>query len=75
MHRATRYSPNEHHHHQSTRRRRYEWRLSVVRWTLPTLSIAQIIGGLLAGSLSLIADAMHNLSDAMSLAIAFAARK
>lgn len=31
------------------------------------LTVAQIIGGILAGSLSLIADALHNFSDALSL--------
>ncbi|MEQ3625760.1 MAG: cation diffusion facilitator family transporter [Celeribacter sp.] len=39
------------------------------------LTVAQIAGGILSGSLALIADAIHNLSDAMSLIIAFAARK
>ena len=39
------------------------------------LTVAQIIGGVLSGSLALIADAIHNLSDAVSLAIAFFARK
>ncbi|MDF0596679.1 cation diffusion facilitator family transporter [Psychromarinibacter halotolerans] len=39
------------------------------------LTIAQIVGGILSGSLALIADALHNLSDAVSLVIAFAARK
>lgn len=39
------------------------------------LTVAQIVGGVVAGSLSLIADAMHNLSDAMALIIAFIARK
>ncbi|NND92508.1 MAG: cation transporter [Granulosicoccus sp.] len=39
------------------------------------LTVAQIVGGLFAGSLSLIADALHNLSDAMSLIIAFVARR
>lgn len=39
------------------------------------LTVAQIIGGILSGSLALIADAIHNLSDALSLAIAFLARK
>jgi cobalt-zinc-cadmium efflux system protein len=39
------------------------------------LTGVQVIGGLLAGSLSLIADALHNLSDAISLIIAFVARK
>ncbi|UWP99133.1 cation diffusion facilitator family transporter [Aliiroseovarius crassostreae] len=39
------------------------------------LTVAQIIGGVLSGSVALIADAIHNLSDAASLAIAFFARK
>ena len=38
------------------------------------LTIAQVIGGIFAGSLALIADALHNFSDAISLVIAFAAR-
>ncbi|MDX1676410.1 cation diffusion facilitator family transporter [Arsukibacterium sp.] len=39
------------------------------------LTTAQVIGGVLSGSLSLIADALHNLSDAASLGIALFARK
>ncbi|WP_092063227.1 cation diffusion facilitator family transporter [Poseidonocella pacifica] len=39
------------------------------------LTVAQIIGGVFAGSLALIADAIHNLSDALSLVIAFFARR
>lgn len=39
------------------------------------LTVAQIIGGMLSGSLALIADAIHNLSDAAALAIALIARK
>jgi len=39
------------------------------------LTVAQLIGGVLAGSLALIADALHNFSDAISLIIAFGARK
>lgn len=39
------------------------------------LTVAQIIGGILSGSLALIADALHNFSDAISLIIAFGARK
>lgn len=39
------------------------------------LTVAQIVGGVVSGSLSLIADALHNFSDAASLVIAFAARK
>ena len=39
------------------------------------LTVAQVIGGVVSGSLSLIADALHNFSDASTLLIAFAARK
>lgn len=39
------------------------------------LTVAQVIGGLLSGSLALIADALHNFSDAASLIIALWARR
>ncbi|CAN7740708.1 cation diffusion facilitator family transporter [Neorhizobium sp. LjRoot104] len=39
------------------------------------LTFAQIAGGILSGSLSLIADALHNFSDAASLVIAYGARR
>lgn len=39
------------------------------------LTVVQIVGGVLSGSLALIADAIHNLSDALSLVLAFAARR
>ena len=39
------------------------------------LTLAQVIGGVISGSLSLIADALHNFSDAASLGIALFARK
>lgn len=39
------------------------------------LTLVQIVGGVLAGSLALVADAIHNLSDAVSLGIAFIARR
>lgn len=39
------------------------------------LTVAQIIGGVFSGSLALIADAIHNLSDAGALAIALIARR
>lgn len=39
------------------------------------LTAAQVVGGLASGSVALIADAMHNLSDALSLIIAFVARR
>ncbi|WP_338590234.1 cation diffusion facilitator family transporter [Shewanella khirikhana] len=39
------------------------------------LTVAQVIGGVLAGSLSLVADALHNLSDAGAILVALIARK
>lgn len=39
------------------------------------LTVVQIVGGLMAGSLSLVADAVHNLSDAVALGLAYIARK
>ena len=39
------------------------------------LTVAQIAGGVAAGSLALIADAIHNLSDAVALGIAYVARR
>lgn len=38
------------------------------------LTVAQVVGGLLSGSLSLIADALHNLSDAGAILVALVAR-
>lgn len=37
------------------------------------LTVAQVIGGIISGSLSLIADALHNFSDAAALLIALVA--
>jgi cobalt-zinc-cadmium efflux system protein len=39
------------------------------------LTAVQVVAGIVSGSLALIADALHNLSDAMALVIAFAARR
>ncbi|WP_418609519.1 cation diffusion facilitator family transporter [Pseudoalteromonas sp. US3C1013] len=39
------------------------------------LTAVQVVGGVFSGSLSLIADALHNLSDAASIFIALVARK
>ncbi|MCW8837306.1 MAG: cation diffusion facilitator family transporter [Thiovulaceae bacterium] len=39
------------------------------------ITIAQIVGGVISGSLALLSDAMHNFSDVLSLLIAFWAHK
>ncbi|MDV4169307.1 cation diffusion facilitator family transporter [Rhodovulum sp. FJ3] len=67
--------PHDHHHHHhidaSTGDRRVVWAIAVNM----LLTVAQIVGGVLSGSLALIADAIHNFSDAVSLIIAFFARR
>ncbi len=50
-------------------------RVAVAIWANGILTVAQIGGGIFAGSLALIADAIHNFSDMAALIIAFAARK
>jgi len=50
-------------------------RVSLAIWANAALTVAQVVGGVLSGSLALIADALHNLSDMASLVIAFVARK
>ena len=50
-------------------------RVSIAIWANALLTVAQIAGGIFAGSLALIADALHNFSDMASLVIAFVARK
>ena len=39
------------------------------------ICLAEVIGGLLSGSLALIADALHNFSDGMAILISYLARK
>lgn len=65
--------PHHHHHHIDPESGDRKVALAIVVNLI--LTLAQIVGGIFAGSLALIADALHNLSDAVSLIIAFAARK
>lgn len=62
-----------HHHHESERGG--DGRLVAAIAVNGVLTAVQVAGGLLAGSLSLVADALHNLNDAASLAVALVARK
>ncbi|MCF6346192.1 MAG: cation diffusion facilitator family transporter [Thiomicrorhabdus sp.] len=64
---------HDHHHHnvEEMDDRKLGWAIAINM----LLTLAQIIGGVLSGSLALIADALHNFSDAASLWIAWIARK
>ena len=50
-------------------------RVRLAIWANAALTVAQVVGRVLSGSLALIADALHNVSDMASLAIAYAARR
>ena len=50
-------------------------RITIAIWANGLLTVAQVVGGILSGSLALVADALHNFSDMASLVIAFGARK
>lgn len=63
--------PHNHHHAEDMGDRR----LLIAIIINMLLTLAQVIGGIVSGSLSLIADALHNFSDAASLLIAWVARK
>ncbi|RMA42780.1 cation diffusion facilitator family transporter [Rhodophyticola porphyridii] len=64
-----------HHHHHHADPSVGDWRLALAVGVNIGLTVVQVIGGVLSGSLALIADALHNLSDAMALIIAFVARR
>ena len=59
-----------HHHHAPDSDRGLKFAVAINL----LLTFAQAIGGVIAGSLSLVADALHNLSDAAALGIALFAR-
>ncbi|WP_417679631.1 cation diffusion facilitator family transporter [Pseudodonghicola sp.] len=66
---------SHHHHHHHMDRDAGDSRVAWAVAVNMALTVAQIVGGLLSGSLALIADALHNFSDAITLIIAFFARK
>ena len=63
------------HEHDSLDPKSGDRRVSIAIWANALLTVGQVVGGILSGSLALIADALHNFSDMASLVIAFAARK
>ena len=64
-----------HHHHHHLEANAGDRRVALAVAVNLLLTVAQVIGGAVSGSLSLIADALHNFSDAISLIIAFLARR
>ncbi|MFD2551497.1 cation diffusion facilitator family transporter [Bizionia sediminis] len=58
-----------HLHHLKSRRLVYAIFINLV------ITVAQVIGGLISGSLSLLSDALHNFTDVISLIISYVATK
>lgn len=70
-----------HHHAHGANAHHHEVSEKSVKWLIVSfavnmlLSIVEIIGGIIAGSVALIGDALHNTSDALSILIAVIAFK
>ncbi len=62
---------SEHHHHHEVSGKNLF--ITIVLNVIITLS--QIVGGIISGSLALLSDAMHNLSDVLALLIAYGANR
>lgn len=68
--------PHDHsHHHHALPAEGSDRNLWIATGINLILTLAQIVAGVISGSLALIADAIHNLSDAVSLVLALAARR
>lgn len=66
---------HHHHHHHHINPEDGDRKVAFAIFVNMVLTVAQVIGGIFSGSLALIADALHNFSDAVALIIAFVARK
>ena len=62
---------HHHRHHHGNSGKPLLW--SIVLNTI--ITIAQVIGGFVSGSLALLSDALHNFSDVLSLVISYAASR
>lgn len=59
-----------HHHHKVSEKNLF---ITIILNII--ITVAQIIGGIFSGSLALLSDAMHNLSDVIALIIAYVANR
>jgi len=69
---------HDHHHHHHHHHHGADLRGSKLLWVAVlnlSITIVQIIGGILSNSLSLMSDAIHNLGDSSAIFIAFLAGK
>lgn len=66
---------HKHHHHHPNIEDSSVLKLWISIFLNLTITIAEVIGGLLSNSLALLSDAVHNLSDTVSLGITLIAKK
>ena len=65
---------HDHHHHHHHHSRDLKGRNLLISIFLNVIiTVAQVVGGIISGSLSLLSDALHNLSDVLSLLISYIA--
>ncbi|MCK5781093.1 MAG: cation transporter [Flavobacteriales bacterium] len=64
-----------HHHHHHDHGDLWGWRLGVSIFLNVIITVSQVIGGIMSGSVALMTDALHNFSDVISLVISFIANK
>lgn len=62
--------PHHHHHHQKDLKGR---NLLISIFLNVLITAAQVVGGIISGSLALLSDALHNFSDVLSLIISYSA--
>lgn len=64
-------SDHHHHHHEPPKGKKLLW-VTILNLSI---TIVQVIGGLVSNSLSLLSDALHNLADSSAIFIALVAEK
>jgi cobalt-zinc-cadmium efflux system protein len=62
-----------HHHHHHHDQKGKNLFISILLNIL--ITVAQVVGGLISGSLALLSDALHNFSDVLSLIVSYVATK
>jgi len=66
---------NHHHHHHPEVDDSSIWKLWVSIFLNLGITLAQVIGGIISNSLSLLSDAVHNFNDSMSLVTTLVTKK
>lgn len=64
-----------HHSHNHSHKDLKERNLLISIFLNIIITVSQVIGGLLSGSLALLSDALHNFSDVLSLVVSYIANK